>query len=122
MTKTEIIEETAAFYNSDNRSTWTDEEGDTSCKYLGPDGKRCAFSRCCKDSEEAMEILGKYEGLAADEIGDREAILKDEYSGHNSFFWVDLQEFHDNEANWDVNGLTANGLINKNALLEQWAE
>lgn len=125
MTKTEIIEETAAFYNSGNRST-KEEIGGNNCAYLGDNGKRCAFSRCCIDSPEVNEFLDENEGGNANDLintAEEEGIeiLKPEYRGHSSKFWQQLQSFHDLSFNWNENGLTASGIEKKNDLIRAFS-
>ncbi len=120
-TKKEIIKETADFYSADvSRRSKEEEWGD--CCYLGPDNKRCAFSRCCKEDEETVKILKNYEGGNSDTIfsDGKESILKEEYQGHCKEFWRDLQRFHDNDENWDENGLTETGVEKLRVLNEIW--
>ena len=131
-TKSEIINETAAFYNSKNRSVVVtiDEEyrgEDTECRYFGPNGERCALSRCCLETEEVINFLTESENMSADIVletaeSDEIEILKEEYRGHGGEFWCDLQCFHDNSHNWDENGLTEYGVKREEYLLEKWSK
>lgn len=108
--KLEIIEETVKFYNSTNRA-----EHDGSCMYLdhvNGTGNKCAVGRCMTD--EGIQSYGDYVGDVNDllfHIGreDLDHILKDEYRGHGSGFWSDLQTLHDNDHFWNKKGLTKSG-------------
>lgn len=126
-TKSEIIEEIAASYTSKNRSVmavWNDDgEEDTECRYFGPNGKRCAFSRCCLETDEVINFLAQEENIAADKVLEDAKkkgieILKEEYRGHEYGFWTQLQCFHDKASNWDENGLTEKGVERKAFLLK----
>lgn len=122
MTKVEIIEETAAFYNSGNRSTGSGIGNN--CLYLGEGGRRCAFSRCCIESPEVDELLRRNERYKnADALLNMAAnrgleILKPEYRGHSDIFWRRLQTFHDLSTNWNEKGLTKSGVTRKNELIQ----
>jgi len=120
MTKKEIIEETANFYNLTNRGITLSGE----CVYYVTDThKCCAVGRCLKDPESFQNKVALYlntditsivnEGL------DIKNLFKEEYSGHSVDFWDDLQYFHDKSLNWSVSGLTKHGLQSKNDLLEK---
>ena len=121
MTKLEIINETAAFYNKTNRGI--DGNG---CIYLNLETKNmCAVGRCM--TETAMECYHRYSGSASslgmtacDHAGEKvnynlltsldlDYVLKDEYKGHSTGFWNSVQSFHDCTANWNENGLTERG-------------
>ena len=111
----DVIEETVAFYTEDVNRRSFDENNDM-CMYNGPDGKQCAFARC------ANEIDNYYEGQTASSVISAKGfgILKPEYRHlTNKLFWYDLQNFHDDKANFNDTGLTDDGelvvenLINK---------
>jgi len=130
-TTREIIEETAAFYNSNNRSVReiynNDGDKDTECRYFGPDGKRCAFSRCCLETDEVVDFLAKQENVTAELVLKYAAakgieILKEEYRGHSQHFWNSLQSFHDTADYWDENGLSQEGEEKMINLLAAWGE
>ena len=83
MTKHEIIDETAAYYNLGNRA----HDSDMGCVYLTPDGKSCAVGRCLYKSER--ESLGSLnEGTKArgviNRLGDN--VFKKKYMGSQPFF------------------------------------
>lgn len=138
MTKLEIIEETAAFYNTTNRGF----DAEKGCVYLTEDGNHCAVGRCIlpekidkfKPRELAKVIKGGTSitslfGISKDydNFGqplyfgnDIDAYLKEEYRGHDLIFWRSLQSFHDDEMNWNDQGLSSQGKISKNQLLNRW--
>lgn len=114
--KIEIIEETATFYNSNNRSIIKDASGEDRCLYNGTEGKQCAFARVCInptqliENENASDMLNRF----------GQSILKEEYRGHSGNFWDDIQQLHDMSTHWDENGLTEIGLCYKQTLIEQY--
>ena len=120
MTKTEIIEETAAFYNNANRSY--DKES-YMCYYQHPENPeiKCAVGRCM--TEEAIEKYGSFvstlSGLSA--RNNLDDILQEKYKGHGFDFWEDLQAFHDTNHCWSEDGLTVAGQDEKKRLLEQYS-
>lgn len=122
MTKEEIIRETAAFYNSKNRSL----KG-YNCVYVGEKGRQCAFARCAIEPKPEWDtpnktgeptdvnyIVNKY----AD--GDVDKLLKPQYQGHPIRFWLDIQGFHDKSNNWDNEGLSEAGADEERRLLDYW--
>lgn len=115
-TKLEIIEETANYYNSNNRST-TPQGG---CCYLSDDGNMCAVGRCLENPEEIQE--GSFAGSFAEKLLDRlgDDILKEEYQGHDKLFWNELQRLHDKEYYWDEHGLTGEGRKYYEALKQKY--
>lgn len=110
MTKIEIINETANFYNMENRGV---EEGNSTgqtCLYLSKEGNRCAVGRCIKDElvEEFQQKVDRISVLSGTGVGELsqnginlEDYLKDEYKGHALAFWKALQGFHDDEYYWN---------------------
>lgn len=118
MTKVEIIEETANYYNLNNRAY---NEKSMECSYLTDDGKMCAVGRCLvdaskfKDQRKSISALFSYDLL-------NESDLKEQYRGHSPMFWRHLQHFHDYIENWTISGLSAKGLVKKNELLELYKD
>lgn len=106
-TAKDIILETAAFYNSKNRSM-----ADEGCCYLDEKGNNCALGRCIKP-ERIKEIVEYDNSAAAISLLKHEDygfdILKDEYRIEDVQFWEDLQRFHDSEPNWDAFGISKRG-------------
>jgi len=106
-TKLEIIEETAAAYNSSTRAY---EDGD--CRYKTKDGRQCAVGRCMTKAALANygRLFGSANQLAA-ESGEEgfQTLLKPSYRGNDVSFWMDIQGLHDRSAFWDTNGITGIG-------------
>lgn len=120
MTKREIIEETAKFYTSKNRSYDAETQN---CYYIADDGKRCAVGRCIKDDkvELAQTRLGD-DAVVVDNFIQIKQLFKPEYKGHDVTFWASLQHFHDQSCNWNENGMTDQGKVEYNRLLAKYAE
>jgi hypothetical protein len=131
-TKLEILEETANFYNRNNRAT----HEKFGCAYRNDEGNKCAVGRCMTD--EAIEKYGDFDGAAstlANAIGRNELgvnisygndakildyVLDEEYHGHELEFWGDLQTLHDNQSRWDNEGLSPYGKQLYKSLVEKW--
>lgn len=111
-TAREIIEETAAFYTSENRAK---PDNGRRCQYLTKDGRMCAVGRCLTDP---ARIEGNYIFLQS--IPNLDDELKPEYRGHPINFWQDLQRLHDYTFNWNNEGLSNDGESVRNRLLEKW--
>lgn len=105
LTKQQIIKETAEFYNLNNRGY----EPGWGCSYLSSDGRMCAVGRCLVNPAEPDNKKIGDEGVTSliRKLGDN--IFKPQYRGHDRSFWSDLQEFHDNETNWNDEGLSVEG-------------
>lgn len=101
-TKPEIIQETVDYYvgHPERRSVKVDPEGEITCLYRGPNGKRCAVGRCC--AKDGIRLLK--EGASANRQLCLESALKEVYRGHEKGFWYDLQVFHDRENHWTCEG------------------
>lgn len=111
----EIVEETAAFYTSENRAVRAGGlYGDATCQYLTEDRRMCAVGRCLIDPS-------KINNYPVDDINQLEELLKPEYRGHPIDFWGNLQSFHDTPANWNDEGLSTEGKSVKVYILEDWA-
>ena len=118
-TRVEIIEETAAFYNLNNLSNGDDNN---SCVYFNETtGNRCAVGRCLKTDSDAQVSEFNEDGARRlfEMLGFN--ILKDEYRIEDVVFWDKLQSLHDEEGNWNENGLTQHGIQYKNYLLKEYA-
>lgn len=118
-TFTSLVKETINHYHSGNRSA----TASGMCSYLSNDGRMCAVGRCLKP--EYLEIFHKIEfgtlnmghGTAIDEIFEAPAleglkisdVVKDEYSDITLEEWRKVQRLHDDDKNWDANGLSKNG-------------
>lgn len=114
-TKVEIIEETANFYDLNNRGTIYGFN-----KYFTSDGKQCAVGRCLIDPIEFQNVFRNGSiTLITDPVYNinLDEYFKKEYRGHDSKFWSDLQRFHDDPSNWDERGLTEYGIKSKKNLI-----
>lgn len=114
-TKTEIIEETAHFYSEDvGRRSLTRYGG---CSYLNDEGNMCAVGRCF--TEEGLKEFCNYGNIFT---RDMFPYLKEDYRIENYLFWFDLQQFHDNNLNWNEDGLSERGKEQYKLLLEKYGE
>ena len=113
-TRKEIIDETARFYNSQNRAEATD-----GCYYL-LDGRKCAVGRCMKnpqaDWSSIVTKLFSYCGVRL------ENELLPEYQGHSMAFWRDVQMLHDAGDNWTDSGLSDQGRERVSEVHSEWDE
>lgn len=103
-TAIEIIDETVEFYAADpaGRRSKLSSGG---CLYFGLDEKRCAVGRCFKDSI-TPDMVKENETPAYLPLND---LLKEDYLNLPERFWSDLQEFHDTDDYWNLEGLTPEG-------------
>ncbi len=124
-TKKQIIEETAAAYTDSTTALDCDS---ASCLYLTSDGRKCAVGRML--TEEGLEVFEGKNGLGFNASSFKEKckernfpfteLYKEEYRGHSGEFLDELQQLHDLSAHWDEKGLTDDGYIYKNYLLDRW--
>lgn len=111
LNKIEIIEETAAFYHSENRGL--NEDG--RYLYITGDGKMCAVGRCAlKKQVKTIRFL--------EDFTKNKNFQKQKYKGHCHHFWRNLQEFHDDSRNWNEKGLTCLGEAKKLELIQKWEQ
>ena len=119
MDKTEIIEETVAYYSEDTSRRSIETGGGCFYNY---NGKMCAVGRCLIPEMNpeyndnggdclvfSFDMLSRGGGLERELIRDKDSLFKEEYRGHEEGFWMDLQELHDKPIYWDENGLTIQG-------------
>lgn len=126
-TKKEIINETAEFYGTDpTRRATCNEEGRATCRYLTKDGRKCAVGRCFIHGKK---IIAKRERFSAEDfdapvydISNINSLLLPEYRGFNADFWRELQLFHDDNGNFNAEGLSKQGIETKQYLLTKFAE
>jgi hypothetical protein len=98
LTAHEIIDETVEYYQNNPRSQ---SEDGNSCLYNGPNGEKCAFSRCCTPDSKFKEGRGSRLQL--------NAILLPQYEGQSKRFWDEIQNLHDTDNHWDGNTLSMYG-------------
>jgi hypothetical protein len=97
-TTTEILNETAEFYRTHPRST----SSTGTCRYNGPMGEKCAYSRLCTVDSIFLEDESSHV--------QHDAVLLPEYAGHTTDFYLDLQDFHDTPTYWVANEQGGNDL------------
>jgi hypothetical protein len=126
LTKKQIIDDTAKYFNVNNRAT-----NDGGCSYIDSNGNKCAIGRYLKDELNKFEyfndIIEEYFDkpvICFSGDGDifLDEVIKPEYTGHEYKFWRDLQEFHDNNSFWNETGMTGYGMSYYNHLLKKWAD
>ena len=123
-TKVEIITETRDYYAADpvgRRATGCSPHHP--CRYITGDGRMCAVGRCLIDP---LDYLGGFRTYV-EELGIKtssgsvpEGILQPEYDGHPFYFWSDLQKFHDGHEYWTPTGLSEEGEIYFNNLIDRY--
>jgi hypothetical protein len=125
-TKIEIIAETyEAYKDASNRAIIGEY---SACAYKLPDGRMCAFGRCeinpvisfnpnhtvggsvITRQIAARQSLTEEEALKASDQDVLDSLLKPEYRGHDSSFWLEIQRLHDtqeffNTETWSEKGL-----------------
>ncbi len=109
--KINLIRETAAFFNSNNRCV--DQRG--TCKYYREDKAGCAIGRLIKnkklckrlDRRDMTEVRYVFESFPN--------YLKE----YGWAFLSDLQELHDTTSNWNKKGLTVGGKLRKRTMVEK---
>jgi hypothetical protein len=116
--KAEILKETIEFYGADpiNRRSVVRNEAGTilGCLYNGPNGTHCGVGRCLKP--EILQKIG-FDTISGTDnkstvstlMDNYSNIFKEEYSGHDLFFWHHIQSLHDSDINWNTKGLTETG-------------
>lgn len=98
----EFLNETAEFYNLDNRC-----EVDGICKYH-IDGKMgCAIGRKVTD----LELKKKFDTYTNTGVDNKDIFnaLPQELKELGQSFLSHMQDLHDDDFNWDVKGLTKSG-------------
>lgn len=104
-TKLDIINETVEYYSTvSNRSVVLNGNTEViECCYLSENNKKCAVGRCANDT--GIAVLHQNEGKTVNSITDTlDSLLKEEYRGHDIYFWKDLQRLHDANYHWDNEG------------------
>jgi len=108
-----LVKETIYYYNYGNRSV----EG-THCKYQSNTGNMCAVGRCL--TEQALNDFHDHEVAKTFAIISLPEFITEKYSSFDSMFqekyqgihvqvWSFMQSLHDEDINWDENGLSSDG-------------
>lgn len=122
MTKEEIILETVNYYSEDPKGRRGIESSNNYCLYFTTDKKMCAFGRVLKNPEDFEDDAGSsVKDLS--KMFTLNEIVKPEYTGHSVDFWQDLQDFHDDPFNWDIeeNTISESGELRVKELLNRYA-
>lgn len=132
MTKLELLENTVKYYSEDTsrRAVVKCKGGATECMYTTDKGNHCAVGRWLQDNYKTTDWY-QNTGCSADDLlngytdGSYESV---QYEVDDLFiegvrhipawFWMDLQQLHDNDAFWDKDGLTEAGVEKVDELRE----
>lgn len=104
--KIALLEETAAFFNSGNRSTGPDGH---SCLYWSQSSQGCAIGRLIEDKELCRKLDGSFSDDSSVTNGEVFACLPVEIREYGRVFLAELQSLHDYLPNWDKDGLSQFG-------------
>jgi hypothetical protein len=113
-----ILEDTISFYGEDPKRRSIEsifETGSTICKYNASNGRHCAIARlipeldrnllpeaCSASDQKILVVLEKY------------------YPNIPNEFFCKLQNIHDNDLNWDENGLSFRGQDNVESIINRF--
>ena len=100
MNAIQLIDETVSAYAADPPALRSRDNLGT-CMYVTNDGRKCAIGRCLNKKFVHQAARHNFEHILSQ--------VKARYKGFSQQFWRDLQELHDNNKNWDKNGLTEYG-------------
>lgn len=139
MTKLEIIKE--LFIDGYCKDPSSRAYDGRNCTYLCPKtGNKCvvgkgllnpsAFlgtTRGVRRLVGPMEVVGENHNSIFNEKeidtildGFLDAQLQEKYRGHSTYFWRSLQHLHDEDYNWDSDGLTTNGTSTLNKIISYY--
>jgi len=117
--KTDVIRETAEFYNLNNRGV----DGNGHYHYL-TDDKKCGVGRCMTDEalQRSLEGWPSIGSFVQWQIGSESylKIFKPQYKIDDIQFWEDIQGFHDVDDYWNETGLSAEGKKKYQRLLDKY--
>ena len=126
MTTNEILEKVAATYTLQTRSLKLNS--DTSCLYVGLEGRRCGVALFCKQDDVTLGRLTEMDRDCSPGVSDfdfskwkLDDLLEEEAKGHELEFWSDVQYFHDEKRNWNEDGLTERGKEFLQEMKTKWA-
>jgi hypothetical protein len=106
----EIINETESIYSDPKNRGLHDNGG---CQYLTLDGKMCAVGRCM--IKPSVDMYGTVSGY--DEF---DLLLKPEYCNHPIRFWIDIQNWHDDDSNFTETNISISGITNLKKIRDKW--
>lgn len=114
-TKSEIIDEVAAYYNLGNRAFFIDIKKEiVEYQYLTSDGRMCPVALFAENPKQS------WKGNAMNAFPNIDEVLKPEYRGHGFAFWVDIQQLHDNGDLWTEEGLNKAGRKEVSTMKYYW--
>lgn len=126
MTKEEIINETVEYYKDASKRGYYDST--RRCEYLTESGNMCAVGRCLIPGSVMMSnssLGGKparqemqHCRVSAKDVTNLEQILKPEYRGHSSHFWMLLQNLHDSPQFFNNDTMNEEGLRHAKGLIK----
>tara|TARA_R100000742_G_C4277210_1_gene98892 strand:+ start:472 stop:885 length:414 start_codon:yes stop_codon:yes gene_type:complete len=129
MTKLELLEDTVKHYSEDTsrRAVVKLESGATECMYTTDDGQHCAVGRWLQPIYKNTDWMDN-EGCSANDLLKGCNVNDYRYEVDELFvegvrhipawFWMDLQQLHDNDDFWDEDGLTEAGVEKVDKLRE----
>lgn len=120
LSKLDILLETVDFYSADtSRRSYKNGY----CTYNGDNGTHCAFGRCMLPKYQEQGSNLKYNGTNVLEFlrenkKKLDSVLQEKYRGHDVNFWSLIQRLHDSKENWDDSGITFEGELAVNRIIE----
>ena len=97
-----ILDETVEYYSGHLERRGTAKVG---CCYDNGKGGMCAVGRVMEETKRTVlspYLMGSGVDMLINEFGSLDALLKKEYRGLHTEFWLDVQTLHDNKHYWDV--------------------
>jgi len=128
MTKLELLEDTVKYYSEDtSRRAVVKGRVTTECMYTTDDGQHCAVGRWLQPNYQNTKWVDN-EGCSADDLINGISDNNHQYEVDDLFvegvrhipawFWMDLQQLHDNDVFWDKDGITQAGVEKVDELRE----
>lgn len=104
-----LLKETVNFYTKEKNERAISNNGQGACKYY-TEGKMCAVGRCLINPKDKDAKLGLGQTSVTNLMSVfSERIFKKQYRGFDLFFWTMLQQFHDDQWNFNDFKLTKDG-------------
>jgi len=113
----DLVEDTAAHYNSDNRSFDTNSN---KCEYLPTKtSEGCAIGRWLSKGDQKKVADNDWNNKSVRELGrmDGPELNMSKFRGLPLEFLTSLQKLHDTKPYWDCLGLSEQGTAQKNRIL-----